>query len=107
MAAIDDLSAETQERRRSSDRRSQTLRALVTGGWHGRRRNARRAELLRPGDIDWHAPHWFAAALLVLLLSMADTLLTLVLVQHGAIVKRLVGRQNFGDLERELKPWLD
>ena len=85
MAAIDDLSAETQERRRSSDRRSQTLRALVTGGWHGRRRNARRAELLRPGDIDWHAPHWFAAALLVLLLSMADTLLTLVLVQHGAI----------------------
>jgi hypothetical protein len=39
----------------------------------------------RLGHVDWHAPQWFAAALLVLLLSMADTLLTLVLIQHGAI----------------------
>jgi hypothetical protein len=37
------------------------------------------------GSVDWHAPQWLAAALLVLLLSLADTFLTLVLVHHGAI----------------------
>ena len=84
MVATGDLSTATPERRQRVERRSQTFRALVTGGWHGRRRNARRAEPLQPGHIDWHAPHWFAAALLVLLLSMADTLLTLVLIEHGA-----------------------
>lgn len=31
----------------------------------------------------------------------------LVVVQHGAILKRLQGRQNFSDLERELQPWLN
>ena len=61
------------------------MRALVAGSWHARRRNPRRAEAARPGFVDWHAPQWFAAALVVLLLSMADTFLTLVLVQHGAV----------------------
>ena len=73
------------ERRIAPERRLQTARALVTGGWHARRRNPRRGEPARPGSVDWHASHWFAAALIVLLLSMADTLLTLVLIQHGAI----------------------
>jgi uncharacterized protein DUF5658 len=73
------------ERRALSERRSQTVRSLVAGGWHARRRNPRRAEPARVGFIDWHASRWFAAALIVLLLSMADTLLTLVLIQHGAI----------------------
>lgn len=67
------------------DRRSQTMRAVVAGGWLARRRDPRRGDAVRPGSIDWHAPQWFAAALVVLLLSMADTFLTLVLVQHGAI----------------------
>ena len=61
------------------------MRAVVAGGWHARRRDPRRGDTVRPGSIDWHAPQWFAAALIVLLLSMADTFLTLVLVQHGAI----------------------
>jgi hypothetical protein len=61
------------------------MRALLAGSWHARRRNPRRAEPLRPGAVDWHAPHWFGAALLVLLLSMADTFLTLVLIDHGAM----------------------
>jgi hypothetical protein len=73
------------ERRALSDRRSQTVRSLVAGGWHARRRNPRRAVPVRVGDVDWHDPRWFAAALIVLLLSLADTLLTLVLVQYGAI----------------------
>jgi len=74
----------TGERRSQSDRRSRTFHALFAGSWHARRRNPRRDESLRPGSIDWHAPQWFAAALLVLLLSLADTFLTLVLVHHGA-----------------------
>ena len=61
------------------------MRAVVAGGWHARRRDPRRGDAVRPGSIDGHAPQWFAAALIVLLLSMADTFLTLVLVQHGAI----------------------
>ena len=61
------------------------MRAVVAGGWLARRRDPRRGDTVRPGSIDWHAPQWFAAALIVLLLSMADTFLTLVLVQHGAI----------------------
>ena len=83
MTSGDAIPAST-DRRLSGERRSQIFRALVAGGWHARRRNPRRAEFLRPGFVDWHAPHWFAAALLVLLLSMADTVLTLVLIQHGA-----------------------
>ena len=85
MEVSGDFSTPNSERRVTTERRSQTLRALVTGGWHARRRNPRRAEGSRLGHVDWHAPQWFAAALLVLLLSMADTLLTLVLIQHGAI----------------------
>ena len=80
-----DSSTSISERRLLRERRSQTFRALVTGGWYARRRNPRRAEGARPGHVDWHAPQWFAAALLVLLLSMADTLLTVVLIEHGAI----------------------
>ena len=85
MASSDESDPGTAERRRLGDRRSHIARALVTGGWHARRRNPRRGEAVQPGSIDWHAPQWFAAALVVLLLSMADTFLTLVLVQHGAI----------------------
>jgi len=85
VAASSEPKTATIERRALSERRSQTVRSLVAGGWHARRRNPRRAEPARVGFIDWHASHWFAAALIVLLLSMADTLLTLVLIQHGAI----------------------
>ncbi len=85
VAATSVPNSETAERRNHGERRSQTVRALVAGGWHARRRNMRRAEPARVGFVDWHASRWFAAALIVLLLSMADTLLTLVLVQHGAV----------------------
>ena len=35
--------------------------------------------------LDWHPPKWFAVALLILILSLVDTLLTLVLLDHGAV----------------------
>lgn len=73
------------DKRNHADRRSRTLRSLLSGSWQARRRNPRRREPLRLGSVDWHAPQWFAASLLVLLLSLADAFLTLVLVHHGAI----------------------
>ena len=85
MAAVNEGLSGTTERRTTGERRSQTVRSLVAGGWHARRRNPRRDEPARIGSIDWHASRWFAAAFIVLLLSMADTLMTLVLIQHGAV----------------------
>jgi Domain of unknown function (DUF5658) len=73
------------ERRAGRDRRSRSWYALLAGAWRARRRNLRRAERGSLGYVDWHAPQWFAAAVLVLILSLADTFLTLVLLQHGAI----------------------
>ena len=34
---------------------------------------------------DWHHPQWLAVAISVLLLSLADALLTLTLISHGAV----------------------
>ncbi|MGH8254323.1 MAG: DUF5658 family protein [Steroidobacteraceae bacterium] len=85
MAQSDEPTTASIDRRGRDDRRSRTLHSLLTGGWQARRRDPRRREPLRVGSVDWHAPQWFAAALIVLLLSLADTFLTLVLVHHGAI----------------------
>ena len=35
--------------------------------------------------MDWHHPQWLAVAILTLLLCAADALLTLTLLEHGAI----------------------
>jgi hypothetical protein len=37
-----------------------------------------------PAGIDWHDAHWLGAAVLVVLLCIADALLTLTLMKHGA-----------------------
>lgn len=84
-AVTADRRGSTVDRRAGMDRRSRTFRALLTGAWQARRRNPRRAEPATLGTVDWHAPQWFAAALIVLLLSLADAFLTLVLVGHGAV----------------------
>jgi Domain of unknown function (DUF5658) len=34
--------------------------------------------------VDWHGPHWLGVVIVILLLSMADALLTLTLLEHGA-----------------------
>jgi hypothetical protein len=73
------------ERRAGQERRSRPWKALFFGAWRARRRDLRRGERGSLGYVDWHAPHWFAAAFLVLVLSLVDTFLTLVLLDHGAI----------------------
>jgi hypothetical protein len=75
----------TPERRAVPDRRRQKLRALLIGGFRARRRHARRQGSTAVTALDWHPPRWFAVALLILTLSLIDSLLTLVLLDHGAI----------------------
>lgn len=49
-----------------------------------RRRGGRRKGDAHPAGIDWHDAHWLGAAVLVVLLCIADALMTLTLMKHGA-----------------------
>jgi Domain of unknown function (DUF5658) len=73
------------DRRASSERREQILRAVLQGHMWQRRRGPRRGGAAQLGAIDWHEPQWLAAALLIMLLSIADAVLTLTLLNHGAV----------------------
>ncbi len=73
------------ERRISRERREKILRALLWGNIWQRRRAPRRDGAAQLGGVDWHEPQWLAAALLIMLLSVADAVLTLTLLNHGAI----------------------
>jgi len=73
------------ERRNSrSDRRARTLSAYWHGSFNPRRRDGRReADRIYP-FIDWHSSRVFALTLLILLLCVADAVLTVTLMAHGA-----------------------
>lgn len=73
------------DRRALPDRRQQKIRALLIGSVRPRRRRIRRRGSTAITALDWHPPKWFAVALLILTLSLIDSLLTLVLLDHGAI----------------------
>jgi hypothetical protein len=78
------MTAPDVERRNRVDRRRSVLRAL----WHGnfaRRRHAPRRSTERHAAVtDWFHPQWLAVGMVVLLLSVADAILTLTLLSHGA-----------------------
>ena len=73
-----------QERRASHDRRRSVLHAL----WHGnfaRRRHAPRRHTERHFAVtDWFHAQWLVVGISILLLCVADALLTLTLISHGA-----------------------
>jgi hypothetical protein len=73
------------DRRRGQERRAGALRALLAGHWWRRRRGGRRSHDAHPAGRDWHAAHWLGVAVLLLLLSFADAILTLTLMRHGAV----------------------
>jgi hypothetical protein len=75
------------ERRGGADRRTRTLRSLFMGSFNPRRRGPRRAHEQSIAATDWHQPQWLAVALLILLLSIADALLTLALLQHHGVLE--------------------
>jgi hypothetical protein len=72
------------DRRRPHDRRRRTFRALVHGSLSPRRKGARRDGEATFSSVDWHHPQWLAVAMITLLLSTADALLTIELLQRGA-----------------------
>jgi hypothetical protein len=70
--------------RRRGDRRSHVLRALLYGSFKPRRRGPRRADERAVSAVDWHHPRWLAIAVLIVMFSATDALLTLILVERGA-----------------------
>jgi hypothetical protein len=70
--------------RRGTERRLRTLHGLWMGNVLRRRRGGRRDGDAHPAGVDWHDAHWLAVAMLVVLFSFADALLTLSLLKHGA-----------------------
>jgi hypothetical protein len=72
------------DRRRPSDRRKRTFRALLHGSFQPRRQGARRDGEQSLTGVDWHHPQWLAVAMLTLLMCVADALLTITLLQRGA-----------------------
>lgn len=71
--------------RASNDRRTHLARAFFHSLYRKRRRGIRRAEDRQRGQyVDVHEPKIIVCAVGVLLLSCADSLLTLLLLQQGA-----------------------
>ena len=73
------------ERRGRTDRRRRTIHSLIAGNFNPRRQGPRRARDGSIASTDWHEPRWLAIGLTIVLLSVADALLTLRLIQHGAL----------------------
>ena len=69
---------------RGPDRRRATLRALWVGNFHRRRMGPRRGDDRSIANSDWHHPQWLAVSILILLMCIADALLTLTLMDDGA-----------------------
>ncbi len=72
------------ERRMGDERRERTLFAYLYGGHRPRRLNGRRAADRVYPFIDWHSPRVLVLALGILGLCVADGVMTVVLMAHGA-----------------------
>lgn len=73
-----------ERRTRGTDRRRRVWHGLFTAGEFARRERPRRRDDQALAAVDHHHPQWLAVALVILLLSCADALLTLLLLSHGA-----------------------
>jgi hypothetical protein len=73
-----------QQRQAPEERRVSIIGALWRSSFARRRLGPRRRTDRHPVVTDWYQPQWLATAIVILLLSTADALLTLTLVSHGA-----------------------
>jgi Domain of unknown function (DUF5658) len=71
------------ERRYAHDRRALSWRTFFFGSLTPRRRGNRRGEAVE-GLLDWHEPHLLFLAIMILLMSVTDAILTLKLISEGA-----------------------
>ena len=70
--------------RATPERRASILHALWRGSFARRRLGPRRSTDRHPVMTDWFQPQWLATAIIILVLSCADALLTIDLVGRGA-----------------------
>jgi hypothetical protein len=73
------------ERRSGIDRRRYSLRAYWHGARNPRRRDGRRASDAYYPIIDWFSARVFALVMTILTLCVADGVLTIFLISHGAV----------------------
>ena len=73
-----------QQRQAPGERRVSIFGALWRSSFARRRLGPRRGTDRHPVVTDWYQPQWLATAIVILLLSTADALLTLTLVSRGA-----------------------
>lgn len=73
------------DRRSCVDRRRRTLAAYIYGAFKPRRVRGRRATDRLCPVIDWHSSRVLALALAILALSTIDGVLTVILLEHGAV----------------------
>ena len=94
--------ASSHERRRSrDDRRARLFHSLVFGGMNPRRRCGRRETDLSRPIVDWHGPWLFASSVLILILCVADAVLTLRLLASGAMeANPFMALYVYGDAQR-------
>jgi uncharacterized membrane protein YczE len=78
------MSTPLTERRLRTERRRSVLRSFWRGNFERRRIAPRRSNERHAVVTDWFHPQWLAVGIGVLLLSLADAILTLTLISHGA-----------------------
>ncbi len=78
---VEDLSSE----RRDDTRRRFSTRTLLGALFRQRRRQVRRDEDMINSYIDWYGPWPLLASLLIIVLSFMDALLTMILLNNGAM----------------------
>ena len=76
---------QARDRRVPADRRLSILSALWQSSFARRRIGPRRGTDRHPVMTDWFHPQWLATAMIILILSCVDALLTLSLVSRGAV----------------------
>jgi hypothetical protein len=84
MNSDSDAPVRGQDRRDAPDRRRRLLHALFIGGLTPRRRAHRRDSSPALQILDLHEARWLAVAMLIMLLSVGDAILTLRLMELGA-----------------------
>jgi hypothetical protein len=78
------MNAQQQERRVARERRTSIARALWRGNFERRRIAPRRGNERHTVATDWFHPQWLVTTILILLLCVADAILTLTLISRGA-----------------------
>jgi hypothetical protein len=75
----------SRDRRIPAERRLSILGALWESSFARRRLGPRRDTDRHPVMTDWFQPQWLATAIIILILSSVDAVLTLALISRGAI----------------------